>query len=257
MQVEDQDILMRYLDGEMDPVETENFRQRLTGDTELQSELERLQAARQAIRSHAITKQVEAIHQEMMGELSAPQTSKVVRMERSKKIIRFSLRIAAAIFLLVFGFLAYQFVTLSPDKIYSEQFIPYEVPATRGTEEVNQSPIDSAYKQKNYSAVIVLRKKAATLTAREQFLSGISFLELNDAMSAIVAFKAAINLNKASAEQAYQDESEYYLALAYLKNGDYDQALVLMRAVRANPAHLYHDAFSEACLRKVSWLKWR
>jgi tetratricopeptide (TPR) repeat protein len=246
--------LLKYFDGEMNATEKEIFERTLSSSPDLQQELGDLQTAKQALRSYGLQQQVAALHAELMHETGA--TAVVRPIGNTRRIIRYTIGIAAGIVLICFCVLAYQFLALSTDRVYAEQYQGFELSNTRGQAKASPA-IDSAYKKKNYKAVIDIRRKAASLTASDQFIAGLSFLELNDPMSAIVAFKAAMNLNRSSAEQSYEDEAEYYLALAYLKNRDYDQALAEMRAIRNNPNHLYHNAFPSKFITEVKMLKWR
>jgi hypothetical protein len=54
-----------------------------------------------------------------------------------------------------------------------------------------------------------------------------------------------------------KDVAEYYLALAYLKNNDYDQAIELMNVIHDNSSHLYTKKFSRKYINRVKRLKWR
>jgi hypothetical protein len=58
-------------------------------------------------------------------------------------------------------------------------------------------------------------------------------------------------------DPALKDAAEYYLALAYLKNNDYDQSIELMNAIHANSTHFYTKKFSRKYINRVKRLKWR
>ena len=53
----------------------------------------------------------------------------------------------------------------------------------------------------------------------------MSYLETNDLARAISNFQVVIADVKDKERSELKDAAEYYLALAYLKNNDYDQAI--------------------------------
>jgi len=85
----------------------------------------------------------------------------------------------------------------------------------------------------------------------------MSFLETNDPSRAISNFQVVIADVKNDKNSALKDATEYYLALAYLKNNDYDQAIELMNMIHDNSSHLYTKKFSGKYIKKVKQLKWR
>jgi predicted negative regulator of RcsB-dependent stress response len=85
----------------------------------------------------------------------------------------------------------------------------------------------------------------------------MSFLETNDLSRAISNFQVVIADVKDDKNYALKDAAEYYLALAYLKNNDYDQAIELMNTIHNNSSHLYTKKFTLKYVRKVKRLKWR
>jgi tetratricopeptide (TPR) repeat protein len=186
------------------------------------------------------------------------QTKSTVRKKNNKaKTIRYIIAVAATAALIFIIFWGYNFYALSADRLFKEKYRVFEIKKTNVPGDTIMNAIEVAYNKKNYQAVVDLKKKAANLSAKDYFLAGVSYLEINDPANAIVSFKAAINLNKSSAEQVYEDESEFYLSLAYLKNKDFDQALELMAAIHDNSHHLYHEYFPKFFIQRVKMLKWR
>ncbi|MBD0333059.1 MAG: tetratricopeptide repeat protein, partial [Chitinophagaceae bacterium] len=101
-------------------------------------------------------------------------------------------------------------------------------------------------------SAVVQFSKNKILTDEDKLLIGISYLQLNNLSSAISVL-APITVR----ENNFKQDAEYYLALAYLKNEDYDKALDLMQAIKSNPQHVYHQKFSDKFIRKVRMLKWK
>ena len=94
------------------------------------------------------------------------------------------------------------------------------------------------------------------LSIRDIFLTGIAYLEKRDYAKAISSFRVVIADVKDN-KTGLKDAAEYYLALAYLQNNDYDQAIELMTAIHNNPSHSYSSRFNRKYINKVKRLKWR
>jgi tetratricopeptide (TPR) repeat protein len=248
------ELLMKYLDDEMTSAEKEEFEKRLSDDADLQQEFENLLAARQAVRMYGLKHEVHGMHQQMMRELRPGGT--IRRISSTRRIVRYSLSVAASLLVLVIGIVAYNFYKLSSERLYNDQYHLYELSSLRGNEN-RASELEKAYQEKKYNEVIADRRALTNPSAKDLFLSGIAYLETGNAAAAINSFKSVIEKNRTGHTAILNDEAEYYLALSYLRNKNYDQALDLMRAIRSNPGHLYHDQFSRSFVRKVSMLKWR
>jgi outer membrane protein assembly factor BamD (BamD/ComL family) len=95
------------------------------------------------------------------------------------------------------------------------------------------------------------------LSIKDVFLTGMSYLETNDLSKAISSFQVVIADVKEDKTTVLKDAAEYYLAMAYLKNNDYDQAIELMNTIHDNSGHLYKNMFSQKYINKVKRLKWR
>lgn len=242
--------ILKWLDGEMTGEEKTSFEQALASNPQLKAEVESLQMAKNAIRSYGLKENVAAIHSEMMQEMQAP-----IRMiSNRRRIIRYTISVAASILLIFIGITAYNFFSLSADKLYNQQFQSYELSTVRGTESF--TPIEKLYQQKDYKAVTQAEKQLQSKTTEENFLTGMSYMELNDLNSAIPEFETVIN-DRTTSETSYRERAEYYLALAYLKAKNYKKAIEQMESIRNDPHHIYHDKFSNSFIRKVKMLSWR
>ena len=88
-------------------------------------------------------------------------------------------------------------------------------------------------------------------------MRGLSFAEMGDNANSIRAFKKVIDDNKAAGSAVFRDEAEYYLALTYIRNRDFDFALDLLRNIAENQGHLYNKQVTVNLIRQVKLLKWR
>ena len=175
------------------------------------------------------------------------------RTNKVRRIIRYSVAVAASLLLIFVCIVAYNFYSLSPGKLFSEKYAAYYL-TTNG--ENTESGIEKAYKEKKYDEVINLNRNSV-LSINDVFLTGMSFLETNDLSKAISSFQVVIADVKDDKTTGLKDAAEYYLALAYLKNNDYDQAIELMNKIHDNSSHLYKTKFSRKYINKVKRLKWR
>jgi len=250
-----QELLMQYLDGDMSQPEREEFEKRLSSDESLRLQLEDLQTAREAIKMYGLKQQVAAVHRERMEEIK-PEAN-VRKISSTRRIARFSLRVAAGIVLVALCFLAYNFFSLSSGKLYNENYNSFELSSVRGDNETRATEIEKAYRKKNYQDVIALSSKYPGASIKDEFLEGMSFLELDKPSDAIDVFINVLIRDQNSDHPVYKDDAEYYLALSYLKTKSYEKALVLMNAIHENPLHIYHEKFTKGFIRKVKMLSWR
>jgi len=243
--LQNENLLMRYLDGELTGDEKLALEQRLLTDGELKDQLTSLQVAVQAIRQLGTTQKVSTVHTEMMTELKSKKgEAKVVSFG---KIIRYTMTVAASLFILFIGYKVYLGAQLSPEKLYSESFVDFNVSVSRGGT-TTVSEIEKNYQQKNYTA-IVNATRSFHLDAKDSLLIGLSYLH-TDAASKAISFFHAISIS----ESDFRQDAEFYLSLAYLKNRSYEKALPLMQKIAADPAHLYHGQLNDDVIEKVKTL---
>ena len=134
----------------------------------------------------------------------------------------YTVTIVSSILLIIILIEGYKFYRLSPDKLYREKFTRFE----QQKNSHDSSAISKAYNEKKYTAVIYLNR-TSVLNSKDVFLTGMAYLELRDFSKAISSLQVVINETK-NDESELKDAAEYYLALAYLQNQDYDQAIELM-----------------------------
>jgi hypothetical protein len=245
-------ILYRYLDGELSVGEKEDLEKQLETNEALRSSLERLRETREAVRYYGLHQQVGNIHADMMKELSFTRQ----RKNSPRKIIRYTIAVAASLLLVVAAYVVYNFITLSSDKVFASRFQSYELVNMRGNQ-ADETAMEQAYRQKDFRQVIAIQGKNKYESAEENFLSGMASMELKDNTHAIEYFKKVIEVNKKSGKTQFKDEAEYYLALSYIRNKDYDYALDLLKSIKQDTGHAYHKKVTPKLLRQVRMLKWR
>lgn len=160
--------------------------------------------------------------------------TQVKQLSDARRIVRYAISVAACILLVVVGVIGYNFYKLSPNGVFNEHYEPYNLSTEPGT------PPATA----NNDTLIL-------------FLSGMSQLEKKNYSEAIPYYKKVIEANEKAGTRRFKDEAEFYLALAYICEKDFDLALELLHKIHDDPHHLYQEKVTRKLLRQVKWLKWR
>jgi tetratricopeptide (TPR) repeat protein len=244
--------LVQYLDGELAAPEKEMIDRQLSVDTHLHDELESLTATREAVKMYGLQQKVSAIHGQMMKEMESPKT-----INPARRILRYGIAVAASVILIVGGIIGYNFYNLSSEKVFASNYHSYELGTVRDADTVKVSPIEMAYRDKDYRKAATLFSGYSDVPIKENFLAAMSYLELGNNPAAIGAFKKVIAGNERAKSNLFKDEAEYYLALTYIRNRDYDFAIDLFRSIKENPEHLYHEKATGKLIRQLKMLKWR
>lgn len=245
--------LVQYLDGELTGIEKDNLEKSLAGDTALQRELQSLKETREAVMQFGLQQQVSGIHQQMMQEMQPP----VRKINSSKRIFRYSMAVAASLVLIIGGYFAWNFYSLSSNKVFASNYRSYELSTMRDDDTTQISSIEKAYRDRNYKEVIVLSEQQSTVSVKETFLAAMSYVEQGNNTKAIEHFKKVIAANSSPETAIMKDEAEYYLALTYIRNKDFDFALDLLKSIKEDPNHIYHKEVTAKLIRQVKMLKWR
>jgi hypothetical protein len=239
-------LLIRYLDGELSADEKALLEQRLQTDTELQQQLTDLRVAVQAVKQYGLSQKIGAIHTGMMQELKGPKPqAKVVPFRRK---FRYLVAVAASVLIVLIGVSLYLSSQVSSEKLYEQAFVDFPVSASRG--EGNQlSAIENHYQQKDYEA-IVNGSRSLHMDAKDSLLTGLAYLHTGRAEQGISFFERI-----AAYGNTFQQDGEFYLALSYLKNPDYGDALPLFEKIAGNPSHLYHSRVTQNFLEDLKSLR--
>ncbi|MGZ5285824.1 MAG: hypothetical protein ACXWV0_00540 [Flavisolibacter sp.] len=239
----DDELLVHYLDGTISEEEKLALEERLKIDPELLKSLEHLHATRLAVQMAGTAQQVRSLHQEMMKEIKHPvSTGKLVGINR--KLFYF---IGAVACVIIIFFIPRIFKTSAPDpdELYQQAFVDYTFSANRGAQQ--NSRLAVLYQQQQYDSVVSMDH--VVIDQHDSLLFGISALKLSETKKSIEW------LGLISAGSLYYQDAEYYQALAYLKDRQYAKALVRMRAIEADPGHMYHQKITKGLIGKVESLK--
>lgn len=237
------ETLMRYLDGEIDGIEKEQFESQLQKDAALREKLENLRVAIASVQQYSTIEKVKSVHSEMMQELSFDK--KEARVVPVRRIVKYGLAIAASVIVILVGVNLFTASQVSSEKLYNEAFVDYDVSVSRGTEP--QSQISGWYQAHNY-AVVVEKANAQPISQKDSLLVGLSYLQTNQLANAINW------LMSISQQSPVKQDAEFYLSMALLRNKNYNEAVTLMKQIQENPNHVYHNQFTQEYIAKVKKL---
>jgi predicted negative regulator of RcsB-dependent stress response len=186
-----------------------------------------------------------------------PDSKPVGEPRKTRELIRYSIAVAASLLLIVACISGYNFYNLSSNKVFISNYHSYELNTVRDGDSTQVSPVEKAYRAKDYKRIVELISQQRSLTVKETFLAGMSYMELGNNAKAIEELKKVIAGSEDAKNNLFKDQAEYYLALTYIRDKDYDFALDMLRSIKENSGHLYHKKVTGKLIRQVKLLKWR
>ena len=241
------DTLIQYLDNELDPDYRLYVESQIASNPEVQQLLERLRTAREAVVQYARKETVAGVHKQVMEERK--QQRPVIKTNW----LRSSLRAAAIILVLLIIGGVVQYSLLDSDRLYSKLYQQYTISNPR--DDASASLFQQAYRKGDMKLVASLYENKTGGYPNEHFLAGQAYLAIDNPEKAVAAFDAQLNANASLQFKPYQDASEYYLALAYLKAGNTGKALPLFEKIHRETSHAYNKEVSGWFLQQLRWLK--
>ena len=233
------DQLDASLAGEINP----EFESDLRGNKEMADEWNTLQLALEAIHVVGLQDQVAAIADEY-------RSARVITMRkplaRSRPLFGTYMKIAASIFLLVTVGGIYKYSSVSSSAFYNKNFSDYELSVSRGSSGLD--PLEKAYQEKNWKAVIDIFNRIERKTNKSIFLTAMANLEMKQPAHAINLFSEVLKNNATGQDELFHDESEYYLALSYIANRQTKMAVPILEKIKADKNHTYNQV-----VNNMSW----
>ena len=243
------ELLIQYMDGELQGDQMAAIKKSIDENPSIREELENLQLAREAVKSYGLKNKISSIHSEMMQELKENAASK---NGITRKLFKYSLRIAALIIVLFGISVIYQYFSATPEKLFSENFHAFALHETRGA---SAFPLEDAYKNDKLNEVIEQFANLKDPQSEDYFLAGNAFLARHQPAKAIQAFNSLQEKNKTYNTHHFEEDAEYYLALSYLDNNEAAKAIPIFEKIRADKNHTYHKKISSWFLLKVQRLR--
>ena len=230
------ELLVRYMDDEMPLTERTAFTKRLEADALLNERYQLLLSAKQAIRSYGLRQHIQALHKEYATQ--ANKDNAPAKVIRPASVFKQFMRVAAAIIIIFFSYGIYQYSSTNNNKVYNDNYVPYTLSVTRGDN--GRSTVDSLYANGNYAAALSVLNTMQQKDQRDYFIEGQCYLQTGNAENAIQAFKQVENLNRQSGQQAFAEETDYYLLLAYIKTNNINEAAQKLNTITSNKQHLFY-----------------
>ncbi len=237
MSANNQQILIDHLDKTLQGESLPEAEVLIRTDSQAQKDWEWLQLTVEAVQHHALHARVSAVREQM-------QQGRLLSVSRpAVRPVRAVLRVAAAAMLVIGTVIVYKFATVTPAGFYSGNYTSYELSTTRGSGET--SAVEQAYRNKNWNEVISAYNALPLKTNRDHFLAGVAALELKEFTQAAEHFSAVLTSNSQTGDNYFQDEAEYYLAMSYLANDEKEKAISILKKIKADNGHLYHQKVNE------------
>jgi hypothetical protein len=233
----DNDTLIDYLDGSLNQEEKTAVENQLKQDKSLSEQLEYLKLAVDTIHRDAINEKVSAIRGTLKTDTSSEKPSGAI----VRSMYKTSFRIAAILVLFMGIAMLYKYSTISNQSVYEKQFAGYDLSNTRGIE--TKDAETEAYQNKNWIDVIASYRALHTTSNQSTFLAAMAAMQLSRFPEAVGLFERI--LSDASADRSFREETEYYLALAYLMNHEENKGVQLLSKIKADPSHTYYPLASK------------
>jgi hypothetical protein len=235
-----QEILIDYLDGKLSPELSGEVAAAIKENPETKAEWICLKLAIDAVSEDSIRQQVSAVRRSFENNQTLSQSkTKVV----SFSFYKTGLRIAAVLVLLAGITFLYKYVTLSGQSLYEKQFAPYELSNVRG--QADTSGLSEAYESGDWKEVEKIYQIQSVKTHKSAFLAGVAEMQQNQFPQAVHIFESLLTQIKNTGDDAFREETEYYLSLAYLHNHEVGKGLDLIDKIKADPSHRYYPLLSK------------
>jgi tetratricopeptide (TPR) repeat protein len=215
---------------------------RIAADPETSQEWKQLRLAVDAVEQAALFEKVSTVRAEWLQHRSDTMTVSSVQPRGVvvRSISRVALRAAAVILVISASTAIYKYTVTSSSGIYSAYYTSYDLNTSRGAT-VAQDDMEEAYKARNWSGVDDAFKKKKVKDNKSYFLEGMADMEAKRYDEAIGMFQQVMAANNLAGSDYFEDEAEFYLAMAWLARNDVKEAMPLLDKIKADKTHLYHD----------------
>jgi len=213
----------------------------LKEDLAAAGELEHLLFSVELIREAAVMEQVMAVRTQQQAQA---RVISIQKKESGAVIHSFSrtfLRVAAVLLLFAGAGTVYKYSTTNASSVYDQGFSSFELSTSRGNSNVGE--LEKAYRNKNWSEVENIASLEKEKDNKTMFLAGMAAMELKNYDKAVHFFNELM-ANQNSANPSFQDEAEYYLAMADLGANKPAAGVAILRKIRADKEHLFYKKAS-------------
>ena len=252
MEENTKNILIDHLDMTLQGKSLAEAEQLIRQDPEAHEEWQYLQLAVKAIQYEGLYSEVAAVKEQYLTENQAKQ---IPAQKPVIRVLRITLRVAAAVLLLAGAFVVYTYFSTSSRGFYRNYYASFELPVSRG--ETGSDKLELAYRNKDWNEVIAFFETIPQKNNKHLFLAGMAKLELKQYNDAIEKFEQVIANNNQAGDNYFRDEAEYYLAMSFLAAGKAKQARPLLKKIRADVSHLFHEKASAMPAMELKMLEYK
>jgi tetratricopeptide (TPR) repeat protein len=215
---------------------------RIEADPETSQEWKQLRIAVDAVKQAALYEKVSAARAEWLVRRKDVTPVSAVRPGRAvvRSISRAALRAAAVVLVIGASAAIYKYSVTSSSGIYSSYYTSFDLNTSRGATTAPDE-METAYKARNWSGVDDAFKKKKVKDNKSYFLEGMADMEAKKYDEAIGMFQQVMAANNLAGSDYFEDEAEFYLAMAWLARNDVKEAMPLLEKIKADKSHLYHD----------------
>jgi tetratricopeptide (TPR) repeat protein len=224
-------------------------------EIDLSAEIDLHFAAAKAIQRYNIVKQVKSVHSNFLTETNTQSIAPIKNIStvRHSSTVKWTMRIAASLLLLIGSWLGFQYATNSSNELYSTIYQPYDLTTDRGIGDITTHTMVRDFKNRDFQAVIKIYERLTVSNSREKFLAAYAYHETGNFGKAIDLLNDLLEFNQTNKLRLY-DEAEYYLGLSYLKVQKFEEAEAVFKKIQENSNHTFHDKISKWTLRRIHWL---
>ncbi len=239
----DHQLIDKFLRGQLDAQEQELFDKKQS-DVDFKEELTWRNNSLAVIKKNGrqdLKKKLQLLDKKIEEEKSAsqPTPTKVLNINRGRW-----LTIAATLLILAGMFWWWNLQAPDSEDLFAQYFEPYpnviapivksDAPELTEVEKAFQT-----YEKGFYSQAIPLLKKLNTPEAK--FYLGVAQLTQGENKDAINHLKFIAT----QSDNRFQHASQWYLAMAYFKNDQPDEANEMLKLIRQNPEHIFYKQAGE------------
>ena len=244
------ELLDNYLHDRLEDEDKLNLEKRLLSEAKLRAQLDILKFTQNGIKDIGLWKDIRAAHSTFMVKRKKENGPKVVPIFRKRWF-----QVAASL-LLIFVFVSISLNQIQPSKIISDNYLEYRLPVLR-SEEVDFTEGEVYFQQRNWEGLLEWVEKPEVTGQKPYFLAGVAAYEKAAYADALTFFERVEVMNASAEKPLFEQETDFYAALAHLQTGAYEEAIHLVNKMRDDPSHLYHDAFGNWDLFKIKVLKFK
>jgi len=238
MLAEQKEILVDYLDNQLEAAERLKAEQLLREDATAVAALQELEFSVALVREAAVLEQVKAARHEFYAG------AKVVPMEKKQAgaVVRsFSknvLRVAAMVVLVAGAASVYKYSVTDGSSVFEKNYTSFELSTSRGQND--DGSLEQAYRNKDWKKVMDAARNGTGTSTKANFLAGMAAMETKEYNNAVSYFKQVLQINAHATAPLFQDEAEYYLAMADLAANQPAEGIAILKKIRADKDHLFY-----------------